>query len=151
VATAFGKLVHIASYIRALLKDPPVAIVKGLEPELAKASQKIYDAWDQDEEGNDVELGSGGICQDIADAISGVLSHHGVDTHVFSQTVGEQHVYTVAKFKEGIYSVDIPFHIYETGAGYNWKKKPGVTFKPGDISVHMIEDDLTKWPEFIDD
>ena len=100
----------------------PLKTVKQLNalvPELIRVSQAVYDSWAQDDDGMDVELGAGGICQDIASEICGVLSSNGFDCTTFSQPIGDQHVYTVVKLKDGVYEVDIPPGVYETGLFIN--------------------------------
>ncbi len=125
---------------------PSVAIVKTLMPKIVNAAQHAYDQWDQNEDGYDEELGGGGICQDIADGIADVLNNAGIEARIVDNNgVGEQHVWVVAKFKEGIYEVDIPPHEYETGGGYSWRKIPNVTFTPRHVIVHpsyMSEEDF---------
>ena len=102
--------------------------VKRLIPKILNAVQKEYDNWSQDEEGHDEDLGFGGLCQNIADEIAGTLNFAGIDVGTVSATMGEQHVWCICKIAEGVYQIDIPPHVYETGAGYNWKKRPGVVF-----------------------
>ena len=48
-----------------------------LKPLFVQAAQKEYDDWAQDEDGMDEVLGTGGICQDIAEKIASILSQHG--------------------------------------------------------------------------
>lgn len=106
----------------------------------ASLAQKVYDDWAQDDEGYDEELGSGGICQDIAGEISGKLNEMGYDATTVSAQVGEQHVWTVVKADEGTYEVDIPPGVYESGGGYTWSKKPGVEFTAGDVIINRLGD-----------
>lgn len=47
-----------------------------LRPEMAAAAQQAYNEWEQDEEGQDEELGSGGICQDIAEKMAGIAAEY---------------------------------------------------------------------------
>ena len=116
--------------------------IKRLIPKFITAAQKVYDEWQQNEDGEDIELGYGGICQDIADAIAGVLNSHGIDsTTVDSGGMGEQHVWAIAKTFDGVFEVDIPYSSYERGGGYTWKKIPDVQFTPRDISIHKISVD----------
>lgn len=121
--------------------------IQKLTPLLVRAAQEVYNEWNQDEEGMDAELGGGGICQDIADAISGVLSNHGIEvTTVDSGGMGEQHVWAVARVKDGIFGVDIDYRRYEVGSGYNWKKRLGVVFDNSDIEIYKMDidwEDLT--------
>ena len=112
--------------------------LESLAPELAKAAQEVYDEWSQDAEGIDVELGAGGICQDIAEKMAGVLSSRGFDCSTVSSQVGEQHVWVVCRTKDGVYSVDINPSVYETGGGYSWKKIEGVRFEPRHVYFDRI-------------
>lgn len=107
-------------------------------PDMVSATQKAYDQWEQDADGMNDELGAGGICQDIAEEIAGVLSLSGIDAGTVSASVGDQHVYVLAKLADGVYEVDISPRLYESGSGYTWKKKPGVKFDPSMISVFRI-------------
>jgi hypothetical protein len=119
-----------------------------LRPELAKAAQKIYDEWDDDKS---EELSGGGICHEIADEIAITLNQHGIESGTVSASVGDQHVYAIAKVKEGVFEVDISPNVYERGSGYSWKKVPDVTFDANDISVSMIHNDPNKFEECINE
>jgi len=124
--------------------------VKQVLPQLIKAAQQVYDEWQQDDEGYDEELGHGGICQDIAEAISGVLSDYGIETAVVDNNgMGDQHVWTVAQLNDGIYEIDIPPHLYERGSGYTWKKIPNVRFDETFIHMSKMPPEI-KWKDLID-
>jgi hypothetical protein len=118
---------------------PSLQQLTPLLPRLAQAAQQAYNQWDQNEEGEDVELGSGGICQDVAEEMAGVLNEAGIDAITVSASMGEQHVWVVAKFREGVVEVDIPPSVYEIGGGYTWKKIPDVVFTPRDIHYSIID------------
>lgn len=118
---------------------PSVTMMKNLKIHLARAAQMVYDSWDQDEDGNDEEYGGGGICHDIADAMAEVLEGYGVESKSVSASVGDVHVFVVAKFAEGVHSIDIPPHIYERGSAYTWTKIPGVKFMPEDIDLYLVD------------
>lgn len=127
--------------------DKSVKDIKHLTPQLVKAAQEVYDGWEQDETEGDPELGFGGICQNIAEAISGVLNGHGIETTtVDSGGMGEQHVWAVAKVNEGVFGVDIDYHRYEVGGGYTWKKRLGVTFNDRDIEIYPMD---VSWDDII--
>lgn len=129
---------------------PSSSVLTSLLPQLVQAAQKEYDEWQQDAEGNDEMLGSGGICQEIADAICDVLSRNNIDCMHVSAQVGEQHVWTVAKFEEGVYEIDIHPSYYETGGGYNWKKIPDVVFDDEMISIGRLSSDPNEFEKFGD-
>lgn len=108
-------------------------------PDLVLAAQSVYDQWDQID-GFDEELGSGGVCQDIASAMAGCLSDAGFeDVLVVSAAVGENHVFVMALLDDGVYQVDIsPYH-YESGGGFVWRKKPDVKFVPEMVSFLKVD------------
>lgn len=120
-----------------------------LSSKMAVAAQKVYDQWDQSDVEND-PLNGGGICQDIADEIAGVLNMSGVDATTVSAQIGEQHVWTVVKVKEGVYEVDIPPSIYETGGGYTWKKLLDVKFDSNDLRINRLSVDPENFNNYID-
>jgi len=124
--------------------------LKALLPQIIQAAQSAYDSWAQDENGHDEELGVGGICQDIASEISSVLSSHGFDCTTVSQEIGEQHVYTVVKLEDGVYEVDIPPYVYETGGGYNWRKIPNVKFNANHVIINRIDGDPESFKNYTD-
>jgi hypothetical protein len=111
-------------------------------PELCAQAQQIYNEWDQsDPEMGDPELGSGGICDRIAEAMGGVFSHHGISTH----TIGnDDHASIVANFTDGVFEVDIPPSVYEVGGWYNWTKKEGIVFQPQHIVMVRIGRPMTE-------
>jgi hypothetical protein len=115
-----------------------------LRSSFALAAQQVYDDWVQDQ---DDDLNGGGICQDIADAISTVISQNiqSADTGVVSSACGEQHVWCMVRNDQEAYEVDIPYHTYETGGGYSWKKIPNVRFNPSDISITWIKPEDAKY------
>lgn len=110
--------------------------------DLAAAAQKIYDAWEQDADGMDLELGPGGICQDVASAMAGVLSEMGADALSVPSSVGANHVFVVCNLEDGRFEVDIPFSRYEQGAAYVFKKIPDVKFEADDVIISRLGDPL---------
>ncbi len=112
-----------------------------LRPRMAERAQEIYDAWHQDENGLDPELGSGGICQDIAAGISEVLADAGAEKTGTSHDEEINHVATLVRALDGIFLVDIPPSIYEQGRGYVWRKIPNVDFVPADIAIERLDAD----------
>lgn len=131
-----------------------IASIKDLNklmPNIVMAAQKIYDEWQQDEEGNDEEYGVGGICHEIADAIANVLSQHNIEASSVSQTIGEVHVYVIAKFREGVYSIDIPPNTYEIGSAYTWKKRPNIKFNQNYVVVDLIDKNPERFEEYTED
>jgi hypothetical protein len=113
--------------------------IKSLLPSLLAAAQSVYDAWHQ-VDGMDEELGGGGICHFMADRFGDCLSQAGVEDFASIQAaVGENHVYIVALLEDGVYSIDIPPGVYETGGGYSWTKRSGVAFQHADIVIYRVE------------
>lgn len=119
-----------------------------LKSELASAAQKVYDDWGQNEEGYCDWLGYGGICQDIAEAMAEVLNKHNIECTTVSQQVGEQHVYVVAKTENGVFEVDIPPYLYETGGGYCWKKISNVVFDSRYVTINRLSSDPDEFEQY---
>jgi len=114
------------------LKDKILSI----KSEMVLAAQRVYDSWEQDEEGIDEELGCGGICQDIADEMCSVLSGKEIDCLIVDNNgVGDQHVWIVAYDDKEAFEIDIDPSVYESGSGYSWTKKQGIKFSLNDISI----------------
>lgn len=112
-----------------------------LRPKLVEAAQKVYDDWQQ-VDGFDEELGAGGICQDVAAAMAGVLSEGGIE-HCMTvhSSVGENHVFVVAMIPDaGTFMIDIPPSAYEIGSGYVWQKRDGVVLSADDVGIDRIGD-----------
>ncbi len=65
--------------------------VRGAADQLIGAAQGVLDAWEQDEDGLDPELGAGGACQEVASAMAGALSEIGVEevVEVFTEFDGD--------------------------------------------------------------
>lgn len=108
-------------------------------PALASVAQGVYDQWEQ-VDGFDVELGEGGICQDVAAAMAYRLGEAGFeDVLIVSAAVGENHVFVMVLLDDGVYQVDISPYYYETGGGYVWRKKPDVKFSSEMVSFMKVE------------
>lgn len=107
-----------------------------LRPRMAFAAQKVYNNWEQDENGMDFELGGGGICDQVSQAIADVVvsSIRNAETTEGGQP-GDDHSWLIVYNQQEAYGVDIPCHIYERGGGYSWQKTQGVHFSPDDISI----------------
>lgn len=125
-------------------------ITDSIKDEMVKVAQKQYDRWQQDHEGQDVELGRGGICHLIADDLINVLYRNKIDNVQSVCSNYEQHVYIVGQFKEGIYEIDIPYDVYETGGGFTWKKRPDVIFSRQDIVVSRLSSDPSEFNNYTD-
>ena len=121
-----------------------------VKDEMVKVAQEQYDAWKQDHNGQNDELGSGGICHLIADDLINVLYRHKIENVQSVCSNYEQHVYVVGQFKEGIYEIDIPYDVYETGGGYTWKKIPDVKFSRNDIVISRLSSDPSEYNNYVD-
>lgn len=122
-----------------------VSELKTIKAKLAAAAQSVYDDWGQDEFGNwwcRSQEGPGGICHLIADEMISVISAHGFEAKELSHD-SMVHVSVLVKTAEGIAEVDISPYRYETGGGYNWQKIPDVQFEAEDVSVSIINRDLS--------
>mgnify|MGYP003562820132 CR=1 FL=1 len=103
-------------------------------PFIVKAAQKIYDNWDQ----SDDEL-SGGICDDIEEEISSIIMDKtSADETILGGQDGDDHAWTIAKFRKETYGINIPANVYEIGAGYSWKKRENVKFTVDDIEIFKL-------------
>ena len=103
-----------------------------LRPSLVAVAQRELDAWTPDEEGEDAELGQGGPCDRIAQAMAGVLAQAGIDTTEGGHP-GDDHAWLIAYTRTEAAGVDIPSSRYERGGGYAWTKIPGVVLQPQDV------------------
>lgn len=117
--------------------------LESIRSELAQAAQAVVDEWQQDEEGLDEELGSGGICDRVSEAMSSVVSDK-IDGVNFTEggQPGDDHAYFIVYDDEEAFAVDIPPSVYETGGGYSWKKRQDAEIGPEDVSIYEIERDL---------
>lgn len=112
----------------------------GQRAALVTAAQTVLNDWVQDENGFDEELGEGGACDLIADAMVSVLSEAGVEDAIsLHSEMDGGHTFVVARLDDGVFTIDIPPSVYETGAGYVWRKREGVVLREGDIAMMRIE------------
>ena len=110
-----------------------------LRPQMAIVAQKVYDDWQPVGEDGDPELSSGGICDQIAQAISGVVcSLPDVELTDGGQE-GDDHAYIIAYNAQEAYAVDIPHQLYERGGGYVWTKVEGVQFVPQHVEIIQLD------------
>lgn len=132
------------------MNEPSLNELRKLMPKIVLVAQKVYDEWQQDESGYDEEYGGGGICHEIAEKVAEVLLQNNIEANTVSQTIGDVHVYVVAKFKEGVYSIDIPPSIYEIGSAYTWKKKPNIKFNQNHIAIDLIDKNPEKFEDYLE-
>jgi predicted nucleotidyltransferase len=125
-------------------------ITGDIKQQMADAAQRVYDEWKQDEEGVDIELGTGGICHIIADELIEILFKNNI-YNLDIQCSDQPHVYLIGKFKEGIFVIDIPYYVYESGGGFSWKKKPGVKFNSNHVIIYKLDEDTRQWEKYVTD
>lgn len=117
-----------------------------LRTKMAFAAQQVYNSWAQDENGMDDELGAGGICDEIANVLSGVIAQSVRNAEIAEGGhEGDDHNWIVVYNQQEAYGVDIPCHIYERGGGYSWQKLQGVHFSPNDISIWEVPHPEAGW------
>lgn len=130
---------------------PALQDIHAIGSALANAAQTEYDAWEQDENGWNEELGEGGICHLIADQMVGVLNESGIDaTSTHSEGIGENHVWVTARTSDGVVTIDIPPSEYEIGSGYSWRKRPGIQFSPQSLLISVIDPNPTNFYLYAD-
>ncbi len=126
--------------------------LKSLSGAFAEAAQRVYDRWDQNEDGLDEELGHGGICHLIADAMLDVLVDRFPDTPATTRSLStEVHVDLVAATHDGVVCIDIPWSVYERGSGYVWTKLPGVRMDARHVALDLIDSDPRRMTDYVED
>jgi len=131
---------------------PSSQAIKALIPLFVKAAQHQYDKWemiDGDEIGFQDEYAGGGICHLIADSLSEIMNHHGIDCASVS-SMNEQHVYCVAQCSDGVFEIDVPWRNYETGGGFTWKRIDGITFDADYIYIGCLSSDPSEFENYTD-
>ena len=124
--------------------------INNLKYDLINAAQKVYNQWEQDEEGHDEWYGSGGICDDIAEAMCDVINNKTQYAcfHLYNEYDCHTSIYVYDRENREIYNVDIPPYVYEQGTAYTWKKIPNVQFFENDVT---IENRSYDYDDFIDE
>ena len=108
-----------------------ISELMSLRPEITRVAQEIYDEWELDD-----EWGRGGICDEIADAIAGVVASNIEDIEIEEGGhEGDDHAYIIADKDGEKYIIDLPHHLYEAGGGYAWKKIQNVKFQEDDVVI----------------
>jgi hypothetical protein len=107
--------------------------------QIASAAQEVYDAWDQDEDGIDIEVGGGGICDEVQSAISDVIASNIECDIEDGGWEGDDHANLIISRGNERYLVDIPARVYETGGGMNWRKIPDVNITTDDIIIVSVD------------
>lgn len=126
---------------------PTLAKAQGLAEALAAVAQDEYNQWDE----ADVDTyGGGGICHLIADRMAAVLSEAGIEASSVSSS-HEQHTYVACQLAEGVFTLDIPYGLYEIGGGYSWTKIAGVAFTELSLVWYQVDPDPNKFAAYIDE
>lgn len=117
--------------------------LQSIKQKMATAAQEVIDEWDQDEEGYDEEIGTGGVCDQVSSAISGVISE-AIPEAEFTDggQDGDDHAFLIVYDDQESYAVDIPPRVYETGGGYSWKKIENAVVTADDIVIEKVDRDL---------
>jgi tRNA nucleotidyltransferase/poly(A) polymerase len=111
-----------------------------LRSQFAVAAQHIVDGWLQDEDGISEDLGSGGVCDQVAQAMGSVISSAIPEVDLTDGGHdGDDHAFIVVYNDAEAFGVDISPGVYETGGGYNWKKIQGAKIDPSDIDIWKID------------
>jgi hypothetical protein len=147
LSAAEDSVATVPNFGRVLLES-----LQDLRPKLALAAQSVYDEWDaSDQEFGDCEVGFGGICHLIADAMASIIGDElpwACVTSVNHQD--EVHVSLVVWVDPGTeegeppagdetvdaVDVDISPYRYERGGGYEWTKIENVTIRPEDVTLY---------------
>jgi hypothetical protein len=117
--------------------------LEALRPALAEAAQAVVDEWEQEEDECgvcvDEELGAGGCCDRVADALREVIAQHLPDVEVTDGgQPGDDHAWIVVYDDREAFAVDVPPGVYETGGGYSWKKVPDAKVAPEDVTIDAV-------------
>ena len=143
-------MIELKPLITEVVRLNSIKEVESIKRQLAAAAQKEYDDWVQDADGYNDGLGRGGICHLIADELIDVLYKHKIYRCYTVSSCHEQHVYVVGQFREGIYLIDVPYHLYETGGGFTWKKLPDIRFDEDYISVTKLDSNPRNIKQYTD-
>ena len=121
----------------------PGAALAGLRRALALAADGVVRAWEQDKDGQDPELGAGGTCDLVADALAGALAAglpEALDARLEDGGhEGDDHAWLLVHAGGEVWGVDVPADVYETGGGMRWHKRPGARVGPGDVAIWRID------------
>lgn len=109
-----------------------------LRPAMAIAAQGVLDDWEQDDEGVCEDLGTGGVCDRVADALATIITLDGTVETTEGGQEGDDHAYVIAYDDDEAFLVDIPPGVYESGSGYCWKKRKGVVLTEDDVVVERV-------------
>jgi hypothetical protein len=130
---------------------PCLKDIEAMSSVFAQSAQVVYDNWQQDGDGFDEELGAGGICHLIADAMATDIFNTFPNARACTRCLSdEQHVNVLISVREGVYELDIPYRIYETGGGFTWTKREGIIFDAQHISLDALSNDPSEMWKFVE-
>ena len=126
---------------KAAAVAPAMSLQKQLEslrPQMVQVAQKVYDENVAANVENPEE--EHGICDEIAQEISGVIASHLGDLEIWEGgQEGDDHAWVIAFNSREAFGIDIPPGVYESGGGYSWKLHEGVVFEPNDVEIWPME------------
>jgi hypothetical protein len=124
----------------AFAASPLVQQLNALRPQIAEAATRIFQEWTQDEDGFDDVYGGGGICDDVASEIQGIIATYLPDVEVRDGGWdGDDHAYTIVEANGETIVVDIPPYVYESGGGMSWEKRQDVeAISPEDVAIYSL-------------
>jgi hypothetical protein len=132
-----------------------LSFIDSIKPQLALAAEKVYNDWDQDEEGVSEEYGSGGICDKVADSLASTFDSLKPETlkgwdsfTMYKENECHTDMYVVNHEIKKIYEVGLPPHAYESGGGYTWKKKREHEINP---AAFHVTDTYLDYENFFDE
>jgi hypothetical protein len=121
----------------------------------AEIAQREYDLWGEAELGDRISFldryAGGGICHIIAERIA---DHINKNRDLVAATVSsdrEQHVYVAVRMggveseNFDVYTVDIPWDVYEEGGGFQWTRLPDVEITDYDVEIRGMVMDESEW------
>lgn len=112
----------------------------GLRAVLANAAQSAVDEWSQDELGFDMDLGFGGVCDFVSEAMAEVITSHIVDAEIVEGgQEGDDYSWLIVLKDGQAVGVDISPGVYEIGSGYSWKKINGAKVLPSNVDIWPID------------
>lgn len=117
--------------------------LQAIKPQMVAAAQRIIDEWEQNEEELDEELGSGGVCDQVSEAVETVISEmiSGIE-FTDGGHEGDDHAFVIVYNDSEAYAVNIPPEVYEVGGGYSWKKIKGAKITEQDVIITKVDRDL---------
>lgn len=110
-----------------------------MKPLFVQAAQKIYDSWNQNDSGEDIELGEGGICSEISNAFGNIIASKIPNVEIEEYGFdGDDHSSVLVVSNSEKFVIDIPPYVYESGGGYRWKKKPNIVFLEDHVFIEKL-------------